>query len=127
MTTLSLSPSQLATGETADLLYDVADERIAQGAKWGDQPHPDGTSESYSVHADAAKLLTDQRAEAGTLTWADILSEEVLEAFSETNPDALREELVQVAAVAISWAEDIDRRRTAANSGRTFFDQRPSS
>ena len=114
MTTLSLSPSQLATGETADVIYDVADERIAQVVKWGVQTRPDGTSESYSVHADAAKLLTDQRAEAGTLTWADILSEEVLEAFSETNHDALREELIQVAAVALSWAEDIDRRRATS-------------
>ncbi len=127
MTTLSLSPSQLATGETADLLYDVADERIAQVAKWGVQARPDGTSESNAPYAEAAKAATDKAAENGTLTWADILSEEVLEAFSETNQDALREELVQVAAVAISWAEDIDRRRTAANSGRTFYDQRPSS
>ncbi len=124
---LHLLTSQLATDETADALADVADERLRQVGTWGVQARPDGTSETYAVHADAAKLLTDQRAEAGTLTWADILSEEVLEAFSEEDHDALREELIQVAAVAISWAEDIDRRRTAANSGRTFYDQRPSS
>ncbi len=112
--TLHLSPSQLATGETADLLYDVADELVAQVAKWGVQARPDGTSTSNSPYAEAAKAATDKAAENGTLTWADILSEEVLEAFSETNHDALREELVQVAAVAISWAEDIDRRRATS-------------
>ena len=103
----------LATPKTAEALLDVADERVRQVRKWGVQTRPDGTSETYSVHADAAKLLTDQRAEAGTLTWADILSEEVLEAFAETDPDKLREELIQVAAVAVSWAEDIDRKQAA--------------
>ncbi len=124
---LHLLTSQLATDETADALADVADELLRQVGTWGVQARPDGTSESNKPYADAAKEATDKAAENGTLTWADILSEEVLEAFSETDHDALREELVQVAAVAISWAEDIDRRRTAANSGRTFFDQRPSS
>ncbi len=118
---LHLSTSQLATGETADALADVADERLVQVRKWGVQSRPDGTSETYSVHAEAAKLLTDTKAAEGTLTWADILSEEVLEAFSETNHDALREELVQVAAVALSWAEDIDRKaKRLVPDARTF-------
>ncbi len=111
---LHISSHGLATDETADALADVAEERLRQVGTWGVQTRPDGTSESYSVHADAAKLLTDQRAEAGTLTWADILSEEVLEAFSEEDHDALREELIQVAAVALSWVEDIDRKAEEA-------------
>lgn len=44
------------------------------------------------------------------MDWLHILREEVAEAFAETDPVALRGELVQVAAVAVAWAEAIDRR-----------------
>jgi hypothetical protein len=46
------------------------------------------------------------------LTWRDILLEEVYEAFAETDSDRLREELIQVAAVALSWVDAIDRRKS---------------
>lgn len=42
--------------------------------------------------------------------WRTILAEEVYEAFAETDPARLRHELVQVAAVAAAWVEDIDSR-----------------
>ena len=99
-----------ATAQTTEVLLDVADERVAQVEKWGVQSRPDGTATANGPYAEKAKELTDAKAEDGTLTWADILSEEVLEAFAETDPETLREELIQVAAVAVSWAEDIDRR-----------------
>jgi hypothetical protein len=60
--------------------------------------------------AEHAKAMTDAAAEAGVVTWRDILHEEVCEAFAETDPEALRAELVQVAAVAVKWVEAIDRR-----------------
>ena len=56
-----------------------------------------------------SKRLTDARAKAGTLTYRDIFLEEVFEAMAEHNPDKLRAELIQCAAVAIAWAEKIDR------------------
>jgi hypothetical protein len=43
------------------------------------------------------------------LTWADVLNEEVAEALAATSVAHLREELVQVAAVAVRWIEAIDR------------------
>ncbi|MEY9934267.1 hypothetical protein ABH926_008932 [Catenulispora sp. GP43] len=39
-----------------------------------------------------------------------MLLEEVYEALAEVDPAALRAELVQVAAVAAAWVEDIDSR-----------------
>jgi hypothetical protein len=49
-------------------------------------------------------------AQEGTTTWKHILREEFLEAMAEEDPEQLREELVQVAAVAVAWIEAIDRR-----------------
>jgi len=49
-------------------------------------------------------------ADRDQVTWRDILYEEVLEAYVETDWSALRAELVQVAAVAVAWIEHLDRR-----------------
>lgn len=113
---------------------DVTTERARQDAKWGEQNHPDGTGERsiplgrIVYHGPAvpengdkhyafglalmAKQATDQAARAGTVTWADILLEEVFEALAEGDTARLRTELIQVAAVAQQWAEAIDRRAT---------------
>lgn len=94
-----------------DVLSEVEDEMAAQETKWGEQNHPDGTGDDGYVHACATAKLTCQiAAAAGGLTWVDILTEEVMEAFAETDPERIREELIQVAAVAVTWAEAIDRR-----------------
>lgn len=93
------------------VLSHVRDERESQDAKWGEQNHPDGTgSIQYRVIADQARAKCNARAKAGALTWRDILQEEVAEAFAEEHEDKLREELIQVAAVAVAWVEAIDRR-----------------
>lgn len=93
---------------------DVIRERVRQVEKWGDDSHKDradGTGlPSDQACAEFAKLITDTNDDAGTLTWRDILHEEVCEAFAETDPVKLRTELVQVAAVAVKWVEAIDRR-----------------
>ena len=90
------------------VLLDVHRERGAQDRKFGVQRHPNGTSESYRKVADEARALTQRRADDGTVTWVDILHEEVLEAFAETATRPLRAELVQIAAVAVAWVEDLD-------------------
>jgi hypothetical protein len=99
----------LATAETAQALGDVADERGRQLAKWGVQSLPEGTGGAWKPAADEARRITDERAKAGVVTWLDVLLEEVFEAAAEDNVIRLREELVQVAAVAVSWVEDLDR------------------
>lgn len=99
---------------TREVLEDVHAERRRQVAKWGDdstKDHGDGTGlPSDEACAEYAKLITDTNADAGTVTWRDILHEEVCEAFAETDPEKLRTELIQVAAVAVKWVEAIDRR-----------------
>jgi hypothetical protein len=95
---------------------EVAAERAAQDATWGEQNHPDGTGEpgSDSVAA-AARTLCQGAAASGHLDWLHILREEVAEAFAESDPAKLRAELVQVAAVATAWIEAIDRRTTTGD------------
>lgn len=112
---------------TARVLRDVQDERTRQNEKWNEQNHTDGTggeewswaaildlvearSADNDAAAAAAKRETDAKAQRGMVTWADILLEEVAEAFAENDPAHLRAELVQVAAVATQWVEAIDRR-----------------
>ena len=96
--------------ETSAVIREVRDEREAQDQKWGEQNHPDGTGLPYTHDAEYQKRVTDSAAEAGSLTWRDILLEEVYEALAEDDFARLREELIQVAAVAVGWVEAIDRR-----------------
>lgn len=94
------------------VLSEVAAERARQDAKWGEQNHPDGTEDGafFAERARLRKQLCQEHAAAGTVTWRHILDEEVHEAYTETDPAQLREELIQVAAVAVAWGEAIDRR-----------------
>lgn len=114
-------PIRLATGKTETVLIDIADERVAQVAKWGVQSWPTGTGGAhYEAARDASQAHTDEAAQRGDVTWTDILLEEVFEALAEADPVKLREELVQVAAVAVSIVEDIDRKATREETLRAF-------
>jgi chromosome segregation ATPase len=99
------------------VLQEVQQERERQNAKWGIQDHPDGTCEgpggakAARQHADAAKSICNQFAKVKQVTWSHILTEEMMEAYAETEPVKLRTELIQVAAVATQWVECIDRRQ----------------
>jgi hypothetical protein len=107
---------------TAEVLDEVLSERQAQNRKWGEQNHPDGTGPGVkwmsANGSDAADLTVQLRGRcqrrfaAGDGTWLDILLEELAEALAEDEPEKLRTELVQVAAVAVAWVEAIDRRLT---------------
>lgn len=111
-----------------NILHLINSEIVRQFKLWGEQNHPDGTGmQGDYERADAFKALMKSIAHGGTVTWRDILHEEVLEAFEATDPEQLKTELIQVAAVAASWVEAIDRRarngqgteehRTGAGSG----------
>lgn len=97
---------------TDKVLLDILHERRRQDTLFPNQSLPDGTSEDESslVLRDTCQQATDARSKDGTVTWRDVLREEVYEAFAEVDPAKLRAELVQVAAVAARWVEDIDRR-----------------
>lgn len=94
-----------------DVLMDIATERLAQDAKWGQQNHPDGTGLTGSTFAaNTARAICDMEHRAGRGTWNHIATEEFCEALAETDPAKLRVELVQSAAVLVAWIEAIDRR-----------------
>lgn len=115
---------QRVASPQAGVLDEIRNERIRQDAKWGEQNHPDGTCAGPNgaviakQHADAARSVCDQMAKIGKLTWAHILTEELMEAYAETDESKLRKELIQTAAVAVSWIEAIDRRIRGRTSGQ---------
>jgi malonyl CoA-acyl carrier protein transacylase len=92
------------------VLTEVAAERRRQDERWGEQNHPDGSGPLFAAEAAQARKECDEAAENGELSWRHILLEEVAEAMAEQDADLLRRELIQVAAVAVAWAEAIDRR-----------------
>lgn len=107
---------------TALAVFAAIRERIAQDAKWGESNHPDlpaGVKHPCAFFgiptADAARLFCETAFRTGTGSNAHILLEEVSEAIEAAhNPVHLRAELVQVAAVALKWIEQIDRRSSPA-------------
>jgi hypothetical protein len=90
---------------------EIRRERARQDEKWGEQNHPDGTGGHLAEQTrDAARERCQEAASRGAVDWSMILAEEVFEAIAEEDPAKLRAELIQVAAVAVAWAEAIDRR-----------------
>lgn len=96
------------------VLNEVAVERESQHAKWGEQNHLDGTAQDGAAfEAKAAIARCEGAFEDGRGTWRHILEEEFYEARAQDDLRKLRHELIQVAAVAVAWVEDIDRRLAA--------------
>lgn len=129
--------AKVAAVEAHPVVLELAEERTRQTAKHGDQSHlPDGTGAALWLSMDDdyirrhgirrdnlaawAKARTDEASQAsgdGSITFEHILTEEWAEAIAESDPDALRAELVQVAAVAVQWIEAIDLRAALATAG----------
>lgn len=100
---------------TESVLAEVLGERRRQDAKWGEQNHPDGTGRYGDKFAAVeARKICDAASGDGSLTYRDILREEVAEAFAESDPAKLRAELIQVAAVCMQWVEKLDREARSA-------------
>ena len=110
--------------KTRNVLDEVYTERQRQDERWGVQDHDiymPGDYDApahYAEMAEAWKKANDERVAALTpirpkgeeAAWDGILLEEVYEALSEVDPARQREELIQVAAVAVAMIECIDRR-----------------
>lgn len=101
-----------------DLASEVIEERLEQVQQWGQQDHPSShrfaLPSYYETQADRYKEINDARVADGSLSWDGILLEEVFEALAESDPQARRTELIQVAAVALAEVEAIDRRESAS-------------
>lgn len=90
----------------------VKDEMERNLKRWGEQNHADGTCpKAYYRKLTDCRYFNQEAVKDNRLTWKLILEEEVLEAFCETDPQRLQDELIQVAAVALQWAEAIKRRK----------------
>lgn len=104
---------------TRAILSLVFAERQRQEAQYGDAnlDIPDGSGpdtcwlEPYTRDS-ASEIQRELRAdyegfeeEVGSVTWVHLVREEVAEAFQENDPVRLAEELIQVAALCVSWVE----------------------
>jgi hypothetical protein len=102
---------------SAHILHEVYVETARQVDKWGIQDHPLTTwthPEVWQATADTAKKDFADKAKYGRNPGWDLIAiEELAEAFAETDLDKVRAELIQVAAVAVSAIENIDRAKAA--------------
>jgi hypothetical protein len=95
------------------VLAEILQERRRQDEKWGEQNHPDGTGDvAFALMGNAAKTRCQEAAIEGNVTWEHILTEEIYESYAETEPEFIREELIQAAAVIVAWIAAIDRRKS---------------
>ena len=101
----------MRTVRTSEVLEEVQQERIVQHAKFGQPDWPDGLL-SWSRAAHRARNRCQEAFALGRGTWRHILEEEFCEALCAESDENLRDELIQVAAVAVAWVESIDRRES---------------
>jgi hypothetical protein len=101
--------------DTNDVLEDFAQERRAQFQQWGEQTIPFGTGDFiFGMMSDNYRAVCQDRTAEGTVTWADVLLEEVFEALAELDPLKLKDELIQVGAVVTAIIERINKQQREA-------------
>lgn len=112
---------------------EVEQEVLRQRQKWGEQNHPlvsdvvqgypDIAAQEYEIPTAArAQYLCDVLSAHNRVTYTHILLEEFaefVEAAALGDAAQARAELVQVAAVAVSMIEAIDRNKGAVNADRS--------
>lgn len=101
------------------IFEEIRTERNKQDQKWGQQNHPvlnpdlKSASAQCSWHAlpeeDYARTLVDKGVKEGTLTFMNILVEEISEAASCQDAVELRKELIQSTAVLVAMIESLER------------------
>lgn len=108
---------------TVTVLNDVSEERQRQFRRYGTNDDiRDGTgletrwlgpytgASASLIEADLRADYEDWEETTGNPTWVHLVREEVAEAFCEDDPGRLRDELIQVAALCVSWVEKLDAR-----------------
>lgn len=100
---------------TLGVLDEVAVERAKQDARFGLQDICGNTGgpmfEVRLIGARGRYEAASTKKGGPGAGWAEILDEECSEALAETDPDKLREELIQTAACAVGFVEALDRRK----------------
>lgn len=108
---------------TINVLDEVFEERKRQVARYGfnetleDGVGPDAKWAHPLTALPATEIESDFRIEyeqhertTGLPTWMHLVREEIAEAFMESDPEKLQAELLQVAALCVSWVEVIRSR-----------------
>lgn len=117
------------TCQTDLVLQDLRAERARQFARYGDNADlVDGvgpTARWLQPYSGDTAAVVERRfrddyeeyeKDHGAPTWARLLREELAEALAEADPAKLRAELLQVAALSVSWIEKLDARDEAAGA-----------
>ena len=94
-----------------EILGQINEERFLQDTRWGGQNLNIKNPGWYAYHelAEEAKMICDATFQEGTISWHEILLEEVAEVFAEDDPEKQAEGLIQVAAVCVSMIECLKR------------------
>jgi hypothetical protein len=103
----------LLADKLSPIFTEILKERINQNKQWGEQNHPMLYEEHLKTTRESmmdAQRVCALNASIKKLSWYDVLMEEVLEAFAETEPEKQRQEMIQVAAVAVAIIESLDRK-----------------
>lgn len=103
--------------ELLEIYSEVFTEEIRQLEKWGEQNHPcigdiapEWISEHFEIPTEQrAKFLCEEAFKNSRGTYAHIMIEEAVEAVFAPDIESRRAELIQLAAVCISWIKKIDR------------------
>jgi|SRR5579859_5199996 len=91
------------------VMEEIVDERFRQDAKWGEQNYKGGNGlASHLGLAGVYKTLNDLP--SIQKTWKDVFLGEMHEALGATSDEELRQQLVQLAALAVAWIQAIDRK-----------------
>jgi hypothetical protein len=116
-------PRGTTPARTRAILELVFNERQRQEARYGDAnlTIEDGTGprvrwlgpfterSAEDIQIELRHDYEDFEVETGAPTWLHLVREEIAEAFQESDSDRLAEELIQVAALCVSWVERLPR------------------
>jgi hypothetical protein len=97
-------------------MREIMQEHERQDEKWGEQNHPMLSTafprDKIVNMRNAYQQVNDEKTKK---CWFSIFMEKILEVSIETDPIKQREEMIQVAAVAVQIIERLDRRIEEAN------------
>jgi hypothetical protein len=113
--------------KTIAILERVFEERVRQVAQYGHNDDlEDGTGpdvqwlKGTDINLDLRTATEIEQAfrheyenheeRNGKPTWMHLVREEIGESFAESDPERLEAELIQVAALAVSWIESLEKR-----------------
>ena len=100
------------------IIEEILKEKQRQISLWGVQNHNIVDNNYYLNNIriryglpteEQAKYSCNQHTENKTLTWGDIIVEELAEALNAKTPEEMKEELIQCGAVIVSMIESLER------------------